>query len=69
MTGEFERTVDFLGDAFSNIETTHKFLRFKTCDDEVDIEADNNGTEGGPVTVNFNIDVFFLLIKKYPQPK
>ena len=41
MSREFERTVNFLGDALSNRETTHKIWKFKTCDDEADIETDD----------------------------
>ena len=62
ITGEFERTVNFLGDALSNRETTHKIWKFKTCDDEVDIDTDDNDPEGGSVTGYFTIDIFFLLI-------
>ena len=62
MTGGFLRTVDFLGDALKNRETTHKIQKFKTCDDEADIDTDDNEPEGGPVTGNFTIDVSFFLI-------
>ena len=65
MNRKFERTVDLLGDAFSNRETTHKIWKFKTCYDEADIDTDDNEPEGGPVTGNFTIDIFFLIIKKH----
>ena len=63
MTGEFERTVNFMGDVLSNRETNHKFFKLNTCDDEADIETDENEPEGGPVTSNFTIDFFFRVLK------
>ena len=45
MTREFERTVDFLGNALSNREATHKICKFKTCDDEADIHTGDNDPE------------------------
>ena len=63
ITGEFERNVNFLGDALSNRETTHKIWKFKTCDDESDIYSDDNEPEGGSVTGYFTIGVFFCLLK------
>ena len=63
MNREFERNVNFLGDELSNIDTTHKIWKFKTCDDGSDTEAGDNYPKGGPVTGNFTIDVFFSLIK------
>ena len=59
MTREFESKVDFLGDALSNIDTTHKIWKFKTCDDEADIYTYENDPEGGSFTGYFSIDVFF----------
>ena len=59
MNRKFERTVDFLGNEFSNRQTTHKIWKFKTSDDKLGIKIDDNDPEGGPVTRNLIIDVFF----------
>ena len=59
MTGGFLRTVDFLGDALKNRETTHKIWKSDTCDDEADINTYDNEPEVGPVTGSFTIDIFF----------
>ena len=60
---EFERTVNLLGNELSNRDTTKQIWKFKNCDNEADIDTDENEPEGGPVTGNFTIDIFFRLFK------
>ena len=58
MNGQFERTVEFLGDALSNKQTTRKIWKLNTCGHKADTETDENEPEGGHVTNKFTIDVF-----------